>query len=145
MVVFVFHGSKPKSNEDLCPALKASSSIKSVASSPELLVTFVHNAIFKNDGKKKKVVTFYQLPVSALSVTLVILLLAHLKITLAFLNVFGNLATVVKWRSVCCFPCQWMLFSSISYFSFALNVCLKNLIKIDTKSYVYLQKHICIY
>lgn len=41
-------------------------------------------------------VAFYQLLVSALSVTLVILLLASLKITLAFLNVFGNLATVVK-------------------------------------------------
>lgn len=71
-------------------------------------------------------VAFYQLPMSALSVTLVILLLASLKITLAFLNVFGNLATVVK----CCFPCQWMVFFSVSPFSFVLNVYLNNKIKL---------------
>ena len=47
-------------------------------------------------NSNQKIAIFYQLPASTLSVTLVILLLTSLKITPAFLNVFGNLATVVK-------------------------------------------------
>lgn len=102
--------------------------LKSQAKSLVISMLLLNNIFFNNEKKtaknktKTQMVTFYQLHVSALFVTLVILLLASLKITLAFLNVFGNLATVVKWRSVCCFPCQWMLFSSVSPFPFTLNV-----------------------
>lgn len=71
-------------------------------------------------------VTFYQLLLSALSVTLVILLPASLKITLAFLNVFGNLATVVKCLLLSLPMDALFLFFSVSPFSFVLNVCLNN-------------------
>lgn len=87
-------------------------------------------------------VTFHQFPVSALYVMLVILLWASLKITLAFLNVFGNLATVVKCLLLT-LPMDALFLSLHSHLVLMYVWAIRQ--KIDTKPHVSFQWNIMFY